>query len=425
MAKVNLFTAARIAMEEEDIGTSSSVNNDVAQNEVENIEAQNEVEEVAKISSEIEQVASQIEEGIDEGEKLDEAIVEGEEVLENNEGGDVPEEAVEVAQEALSESILLLAGREGKKQFKPSLESYETNIQKLRVSLEAAKDFANNIWQKIKELFAKFVVMIKKYVVKLGAMFDKGTKQADALIKIFKNRTQFDQDKATDEFKDKLAKAYPAGIKVIGLTNIVDGKAAPEIEKMITDIDNNTMLNTDELKNKAKAAIISGPTATKTKIFIEKLGVEPDFKDDEDDGKEELYISVLRRNSVWYIGNLGTTGSEKVEANGDDIGTFSDPGSSKLISFATTLKNDAKKYKSDVNKTFTMMDKRTKEIDKLRDADVKGALDYEEKARARKRANISYKITTQAVFQVISSGLDYISGSLAILGVLSSAYKKA
>ena len=145
MAKVNLFTAAAIAMEEEDIGTSSSVSNDVAQNEVENIEAQNEVEEVAKLTSEIEQVGSQIEEGIDEGEKLDEAIVEGEEVLENNEGGDVPEEAVEVAQEALSESILLLAGREGKKQFKPSLESYETNIQKLRVSLEAAKDFANKI----------------------------------------------------------------------------------------------------------------------------------------------------------------------------------------------------------------------------------------------------------------------------------------
>ena len=175
MAKVNLFTAARIAMEEEDIGTSSSVGNDVAQNEVENIEAQNEVEEIAKLSSEIEQVGSQIEEGIDEGEKLDEAIVEGEEVLENNEGGDVPEEAVEVAQEALSESILLLAGREGKKQFKPSLESYETNIQKLRVSLEAAKDFANNIWQKIKELFAKFVTMIKKFIMRISAINVKNT----------------------------------------------------------------------------------------------------------------------------------------------------------------------------------------------------------------------------------------------------------
>ena len=420
MAKVNLFTAARIAMEEEDIGTSSSVGNDVAQNEVENIEAQNEVEEVAKISSEIEQVASQIEEGIDEGEKLDEAIVEGEEVLENNEGGDVPEEAVEVAQEALNESILLLAGREGKKHFKPSLESYETNIQKLRVSLEAAKDFANNIWQKIKELFAKFVVMIKKYVVKAGAMFDKGAKQAEALVKVLKNRTELDTEKITDEFKNRIAKAYPAGIKILGLSSILTGKEAPEIQSVLDAIDKDTTVSEDFKKLARNKAL-----GEKSELFLKKAEVEPDFKDDEDDGKETLYTSLIKRNSVWYIGTQGTTGSEKVEADENDVGAISDYSSSTLINCATSMKAYAKGYKTWVNKAFIMMDKRTKEIDKLRDAEVKGALDYEEKARARKRANISYKISTQTTFQILSTGLDHISGSLAILGVLSSAYKKA
>ena len=416
MAKVNLFTAARIAMEEEDIGTSSSVNNDVDQNEVENIEAQNEVEEVAKISSEIEQVASQIEEGIDEGEKLDEAIVEGEEVLENNEGGDVPEEAVEVAQEALSESILLLAGREGKKQFKPSLESYETNIQKLRVSLEAAKDFANNIWQKIKELFAKFVVMIKKYALKLGAMFDKGVKQADALAKIFKNRTKFDSTKVTDEFKDKLAKAYPTGIRVIGLKNIIEDKETPEVQVLIDALEKKVSLSS---KNGLELNML------KSVIYLSKLGVEPNLKDDKVDGQEKLILAVLRRNSVWYIGNLGTTGSEKVEAEGSDVGDVPDFGSSKLISYTNTIKNAAKSYKSLVNKSIAMIDKKSKELDKVRDAELKGSMDYEEKAAARKRANIGYKIITQSTFQALSFTLDHISGSLAILGVLSSAYKKA
>lgn len=421
MAKVNLFTAARIAMEEEDIGTSSSVSNDVAQNEVENIEAQNEVEEVAKLTSEIEQVGSQIEEGIDEGEKLDEAIVEGEEVLENNEGGDVPEEAVEVAQEALSESILLLAGREGKKQFKPSLESYETNIQKLRVSLEAAKDFANNIWQKIKELFAKFVVMIKKYVVKLGAMFDKGAKQADALVKILKNRTVFDESKVTDEFKDKLAKAYPTGIRVFGLTNIIADKDAPEVDSVLDAIDKDVNL-TDEQKSDYKA---KNANLLRSGVYLNKLGVEPDLKDDEGDGKEALFVAVLRRNSIWYIGSQGTTGSEKVEADENDVGTVSDFGSNNLVSFANRVKSEAKSYKSIVNKTFSLMDKKSKEIDKLRDADVKGALDYEEKAAARKRANIGYKLVTQSSFQSLSCQVDYLSGCLSILGVLSTAYKKA
>ena len=416
MAKVNLFTAARIAMEEEDIGTSSSVSNDVAQNEVENIEAQNEVEEVAKLSSEIEQVSSQIEEGIDEGEKLDEAIVEGEEVLENNEGGDVPEEAVEVAQEALSESILLLAGREGKKQFKPSLESYETNIQKLRVSLEAAKDFANNIWQKIKELFAKFVVMIKKYVVKLGAMFDKGAKQADALAKVFKNRTVFDSTKVTDEFKDKLAKAYPAGIRVIGLENIINDKDTPEVQELIDSLDKNVDLSSeDELAF----------NMLKSEIYLRKLDVEPNLKDDEDEGEEKLLLAVLRRNSVWYIGNLGTTGSEKVEADGDDVGDVPDFGNTKLISYTNTMKNAAKGYKSLVNKSIAMIEKKSKELDKARNAELKGSMDYEEKAAVRKRANIGYKIITQSTFQALSFTLDHISGSLAILSILSSAYKKA
>lgn len=417
MAKVNLFTAARIAMEEEDIGTSSSVSNDVAQNEVENIEAQNDVEEVAKISSEIEQVASQIEEGIDEGEKLDEAIVEGEEVLENNEGGDVPEEAVEVAQEALSESILLLAGREGKKQFKPSLESYETNIQKLRVSLEAAKDFANNVWQKIKELFAKFVVMIKKYAFKIGAMFDKGTKQAEALAEVFKQRTVFDSTKITDEFKDKLAKAYPVAIKSSGLEGAI------------------TNITTDEdivgtMKNIGKTAIVSLSTNplnenTSSLNNLKNLGIEPELKDDKDDGKEVLVYALKKRYSVWYIGSQGTTGSGKVEADGSDIKEVKDYDANKLATSALNIKNIAKVYKTAVQSVDSAISKASKEIDKLRDAELKDALDYKEKAAARKRANITYKIITQTGFQVLSSIAECVSGYLALLSILSSAYKKA
>ena len=416
MAKVNLFTAARIAMEEEDIGTSSSVGNDVAQNEVENIEAQNEVEEVAKISSEIEQVASQIEEGIDEGEKLDEAIVEGEEVLENNEGGDVPEEAVEVAQEALSESILLLAGREGKKQFKPSLESYETNIQKLRVSLEAAKDFANNIWQKIKELFAKFVVMIKKYVVKLGAMFDKGAKQADALAKIFKNRTVFDQEKVTDEFKDRLAKSYPVLIKYPGISSIGNDTTIEPLEKRIKSIPDAVK---DLLNGKPKPDTVGQSMTT-------KYGVEINLKEDDVDGKEILQFFVPRRYGVWYIGSQGNTGFEKVDVSGSDINvTDLDPGADKLASSAGSLKTIANKYKTIVNNASNLINKASDEINKLRDADLKGALNYEEKAKARKHANIAYKVATQVIFQTLGQAQDIVSGRLTLLGILSSAYKKA
>ena len=413
MAKVNLFTAARIAMEEEDIGTSSSVSNDVAQNEVENIEAQNDVEEVAKISSEIEQVASQIEEGIDEGEKLDEAIVEGEEVLENNEGGDVPEEAVEVAQEALSESILLLAGREGKKQFKPSLESYETNIQKLRVSLEAAKDFANNIWQKIKELFAKFVTMIKKFSMRISAMFDKGTKQADALAKIFTQRTVFDSDKVTDEFKDRIAKAYPTYIKIRGLNNIVNdadvdpAEALKSLGKIIT-----------------QTAAGKEPEVQQTLLdYAKKAGIEPNLKDG--DEKEVMVMAFPRRSSIWYIGSQGTTGSEKIEASGDDIKQVTDLGAAKLVKVANDVKARAKAYQGAVKNAITAINNASKEIDKLRDAELKGAIDYEEKAAARKRANITAKISTQGVFQAMASAQDAISGKIAILSILSSAYKKA
>ena len=415
MAKVNLFTAARIAMEEEDIGTSSSVSNDVAQNEVENIEAQNEVEEVAKISSEIEQVASQIEEGIDEGEKLDEAIVEGEEVLENNEGGDVPEEAVEVAQEALSESILLLAGREGKKQFKPSLESYETNIQKLRVSLEAAKDFANNIWQKIKELFAKFVTMIKKFSMRISAMFDKGTKQADALAKLFAQRTVYDSEKVTDEFKDRIAKAYPSFIKLQGLNGIVEtaneedpATALKSLGKIVTEIAAGKVPNSQQ----------------ESLNMLKRAGVEPDLKDN-DDEKEVLVMAITRRSSIWYIGSQGTTGSEKIEVSGDDIKQVNDLGAAKLAKAASNLKVLAKSYQAAVKNANTAINNASKEIDKLRDAELKGAIDYEEKAAARKRANISAKITTQGVFQAMASAQDAISGQLAILSILSSAYKKA
>lgn len=415
MAKVNLFTAAAIAMEEEVISTSSSVSNDVAQNEVENIEAQNEVEEVAKLSSEIEQVASQIEEGIDEGEKLDEAIVEGEEVLENNEGGDVPEEAVEVAQEALSESILLLAGREGKKQFKPSLESYETNIQKLRVSLEAAKDFASNVWEKIKELFAKFITMVKKFSMRISAMFDKGTKQADALAKLFAQRTVFDSEKVTDEFKDRIAKAYPTFIKVRGLDNIVnnDGDIDPaeslkSLGKIITEV-----------------AAGKEPEVQQALLNIsKKAGVEPDLKDG-DDGKEVMVMAIVRRSSVWYIGSQGTTGSEKIEVSGDDIKQVNDLGAAKLAKVANDLKARAKAYQGAVKNANTAINNASKEIDKLRDAELKGAIDYEEKAAARKRANIAAKISTQGVFQALAGAQDAIAGKLAILSILSSAYKKA
>lgn len=417
MAKVNLFTAARIAMEEEDIGTSSSVSNDVAQNEVENIEAQNEVEEVAKISSEIEQVASQIEEGIDEGEKLDEAIVEGEEVLENNEGGDVPEEAVEVAQEALSESILLLAGREGKKQFKPSLESYETNIQKLRVSLEAAKDFANNIWQKIKELFAKFVVMIKKFAFKLGAMFDKGAKQADALKKIFDQRTAFDSEKVTDEFKDRLAKAYPVlikypGIEAVSTINVNDAI----IESRIRSIPG---LVKDLLNGKPKPDTIANNLMT-------KYGVESNLKEDDVDGKEALQYVIARRYGVWYIGTQGSTGFEKVDVTGSDIDSSKlNFNASELAKAAGNIKSSANNYKKIVNNASNIINKASEEINKLRDADLKGSLNYEEKAKARKNANIAYKMATQITFQTLGQAQDRISGSLALLTILSSAYKKA
>ena len=418
MAKVNLFTAARIAMEEEDIGTSSSVNNDVAQNEVENIEAQNEVEEVAKLTSEIEQVASQIEEGIDEGEKLDEAIVEGEEVLENNEGGDVPEEAVEVAQEALSESILLLAGREGKKQFKPSLESYETNIQKLRVSLEAAKDFANNVWQKIKELFAKFVVMIKKFALKLGAMFDKGAKQAEALKKIFEQRKVFDSEKVTDEFKDRLAKTYPAFIKYPGIKYVstIGDNVSAMIESRIKSIPG---VVKDFLNGQPKPDTLSNQQ-------MKNFGVESNLKEDDVDGKEILQFVVPRRYGVWYIGTQGSTGFEKVDVSGDDINSSElNLSADNLAKSAGNLKIMANKYKTIVNTASNELNKASDEINKLRDADLKGALDYEEKAKARKNANIAYKIATQVTFQTLGQAQDVISGSLALLSILSSAYKKA
>lgn len=417
MAKLNLFGTVA-AMEAEDIGTSSSVaNGDVAQNEVENIEAQNEVEEVAKLSSEIEQVASQIEEGIDEGEKLDEAIVEGEEVLENNEGGDVPEEAVEVAQEALNESIILLAGREAKKQFKPSLESYETNIQKLRVSLEAAKDFANNIWQKIKELFAKFVVMIKKIIMKISGMFDKGVKQADALKKIFEKRTELDNGKMTEEFKDRLAKAYPVMFKYPGISLLIgkdDGKIA-KVGGVISGIVNFT-----------KNILFGKPTTEQAATsLLNNYGITADLKDDPDDGREELAYVLPKRFGVWYIGTQGSTGFEKIDINGSDIddSVIKNLTSEKLINAAEDVKSKAKTFKTIIKNADNEISKASKEIDKARDAELKGALSYEEKALARKRANIAYKVSTQMAFQGVTQAQDVIAGKLAVLSILSTAFK--
>lgn len=414
MGKQNLFQAAQIALEEEDIGASQSViEGDVAENEVENIEAQNEVEEVAKITSEVEQIASQIEEGIDEGEKLDEAIVEGEEVLENNEGGDVPEEAVEVAQEALSESILLLAGREAKKQFKPSLESYETNIQKLRVSLEAAKDFANNVWQKIKELFAKFITVVKKFSMKLGAMFDKGTKQADALAKLFNSRTSFDASKVTDEFKDKLAKAYPALIKVGGL------------EKMADNADNDPVARIKDTSKIVNDIVSGGSVSPHGGVdnFVKKFGVDIELSESDED-KEVLIIGIMRRSGVWYIGSQGTTGFGKVDVSGSDISKV-DVGAANLAKVANNLKAKAKAYQAAVKNADSTLSNASKAIDKLRNQELKDSSDYKEKAEARKKANIAAKIATQTVFQAMGGAQDDIAGKLALLGLLSQVYKKA
>lgn len=413
MAKLNLFGVVA-AMEEEDIGTSSSVaNGDVAQNEVENIEAQNEVEEVAKLSSEIEQVASQIEEGIDEGEKLDEVIVEGEEVLENNEGGDVPEEAVEVAQEALSESILLLAGREGKKQFKPSLESYETNIQKLRVSLEAAKDFANNVWQKIKELFAKFVTMIKKFSMKISAMFDKGSKQADALAKVFAQRTAFDQDKVTDEFREKLASAYPTLIKSPGLTGLTSTNGSDHAE---------LIKSTPKIVNEIISDGAIKPH-TGEENFVKKYGVNVELSDSDED-KEVLIVGITRKTGIWYIGSKGTTGFEKIEVNSSNISNVN-LGAAELVKAANNVKAKAKAYQAAVRIADSTLSSSSKAIDKLRNEELKASLDYKEKAEARKKANIAAKIATQTVFQAMAGAQDDIAGKLALLGLLTQVYKKA
>lgn len=410
----NLFETARLAMED---GEENNAPVSAAEVEAtpEQVEQDADIQEAQELTSEIEQTDEVISQAEGELEAIDETVAQNEEVLENADSVDdaAVEQQVDATMECFNDAVVLLAGKAAKKQIVPSLESLETNISKLRISNEGLKDFASNVWEKIKELFAKFITMLRKLAVKIGAMFDKGAKRADAFIKLFKERT-VKTEEISDEIKERILKSSPMFFLL---------KNPGQVKEAFTGTANVSTSILTDIENVAKNGVIAkGQANSKAVELVKSTDEEADLEDD-----EVLAFAFIRRSSVTYMGSQGSKGTIKIEPkDASEFPTaFNGIAASDCVELSTSVKDAAKKYKSFSDNALKGLNKAVDVINKMKEADLKGAATYGDKVEARKNANLVYKYSTFVTFQSIGSYSDMLSASLALLAAISPLFKRA
>lgn len=357
--------------------------------------------------------ASEISEAIDTTEEESEAIVTqveaNEQILANPE--EAPEEVVEAqiqtSTEALNDALLVLGGKQLKRANKLniSLESVETNISKLRYATEGLKDFAKNAWEKIKELFQKFIMFFKRLVVKIGAWFNQGESRAKALVKRinsqYKEGTQFT---INAELAEKLLKRLLPLLALTGKSKLDTG-LAPALAK--DDSRLVTVGDKIDLVAIQKDGLKMDPNYT----GLAKLAKHTDDWDTEEG--EKPFMAFIIDSNVHFLSTFGNVEIAELDESEVTKGhTFIMPKKADLIKIVETAGNYAKTHSKFVSNTFKNLDKALKAAEKEKGSDLKGS-SYEDKVDIRKDFNRLYKVLNKTALLSIRQRQTLVAATLS------------
>lgn len=368
---------------------------------------------VAQGLEEDECTACEISEAIDTTEEESEAIVSqveaNEQILANPEEAseEVIETQIQTSTEALNDALLVLGGKQLKRANKlnTSLESVETNISKLRYATEGLKDFAKNAWEKIKELFQKFIMFFKRLAVKIGAWFNQGESRAKALIK-------------------RINSQYKEGVEFT-----ISAEVATKLLKKITPL----LALTGRAKiEKDLASVLSKEDSKLTTlgdkidlVAIQKDGLKMDpgytlltkltnHSDDWDtDEGEKPFMAFVIENNVHFLSTFGNTAVEEIDVKEATRGhSFVMPKKADLIKMAEAAANYAKTHGKFVSNTFKNLDKALKAAEKEKGSDLKGS-SYEDKVDIRKDFNRLYKVLNKTALLSIRERQTMVAATIS------------
>lgn len=398
MAKNVMDLIASLEEEEVKIDASTGANGEL--DVVETVEADGEIAEAGEAAAATDQISEGIDTAAEEGEVVEEQIAQNEEILADPESK--TEEEVEVAitqsQEALNDALFIFGGKNFRNQNRVSLEGIETNIEKLRYATEGLKDFAKNAWEKIKELFTKFITFFKRLAVKIGAWFDQGEKKAKGLAKRIRDAKTWETNTKnfTDDFLDKLAAGV--GANYLALAQEADGvlKAHEDFPSKldIKGVKDKNSVDDKKYSEYATAVGFSGSWET-------------------DEGEKGVGAFIIGKKFV-FLSSFGNTEEEefdesKAKEKLKTIKVGSDQNSAAAA--VEKIGSAAKGYSKFVSNTFKSLDKALKDAEKEKGQDLKGS-DYEDKVDIRKDFTRLYKLLNKAALLGIKERQSVISANL-------------
>lgn len=407
MAKNVMDLIASLEEEEVKIDASTGANGEL--DVVETVEADGEIAEAGEAAAATDQISEGIDTAAEEGEVVEEQIAQNEEILADPESK--TEEEVEVAitqsQEALNDALFIFGGKNFRNQNRVSLEGIETNIEKLRYATEGLKDFAKNAWEKIKELFTKFITFFKRLAVKIGAWFDQGEKKAKGLAKRIReagSKWKEGEKNLTDDFREKLAAQLGAGC--LFFANKLGLDLINEVDSLSGKID---------IK-----AIQKDGASTQSKSYSLVAQSLQGFSDDwdKDEGEKGFAAFIVGKKAI-FLSNFGNTQEEEVDTQSAEANLKKiDIKSAEVAAAAVDeLGRQAKGYSKFVTNTFKSLDKALKDAEKEKGQDLKGS-DYEDKVDIRKDFTRLYKVLNKTAILGIKTKQTYISSGLTIFSQL-------
>lgn len=410
------------SLEEEDVQVDVAAgdgNLDV----VETIEEDGEIAEAADLQDTTDQVADGIAETSDSVEAVDAQVEANEKTLENPEAASDEQVAaqVEASQEALNDALFLMGGKRFRNQNRVSLEGIETNIEKLRYATEGLKDFAKNAWEKIIELFQKFVMFFKRLSAKLVTWYNQSDAKAKGLLKKFDN---LDTNvsyifELTEERAEKLAKSSGTfGVILVTKSDINKTGFVSSISK--------------SLAYSASQHPVMEPTVKSTAANIKSFfNFDPSFDEDDDGVKETLIAVIPVGNKLYAVSSFGNTEVEDVDTdkiakylkdNIKSLVTQTGPTSARNI--LDSLSKSSKRLSKDLNDALKNFDKDIKELTKAKNQELKGS-SYEDKVDIRKEYNRAYKYKSKLLLLSNKADINFVQGGLALFaGILSAAKGK-
>lgn len=399
MAKNVMDLIASLEEEEVKIDASTGANGEL--DVVETVEADGEIAEAGEAAAATDQISEGIDTAAEEGEVVEEQIAQNEEILADPESK--TEEEVEVAitqsQEALNDALFIFGGKNFRNQNRVSLEGIETNIEKLRYATEGLKDFAKNAWEKIKELFTKFITFFKRLAVKIGAWFDQGEKKAKGLAKRIREAKTWEVNtKAfTDDFLDKLAAGVGASYAVLSLD--ATDQTLKAHEDFISKIDLKAVKDKNSVDD------------SKYKTLAGEAGYSDSWESDE--GEKGVGAYTIGKKFV-FLSNFGSTEEEefdesKAKEKLKNIKIAADKNG--VATNVEKIGSAAKGYSKFVSNTFKSLDKALKDAEKEKGQDLKGS-DYEDKVDIRKDFTRLYKLLNKAALLGIKERQSLISSGL-------------